>query len=591
MPPKPLSGFLSQNQKTNGKNTENQRDLANELLAGNFNKTGPNVEQLSDPLVDTPMVVTLDELKPYEHNPRLIRNPLYEEIKASIRQRGLDAPPAITRRPGAAHYIIRNGGNTRLSILNELWKETKNAQFFRIHCLFRPWQSEIIALTGHLAENELHGKLLYIERALAVEKLQEIYEKELNQPFSQRQLARQLSADGYPIEQADVSRMKATVQYLLPVIPNVLYGGMSSRQTRKILGLRKSANDIWDNLVATKAQNHTQTFDDVFNGVLSTLDDPGKEFDFATLNDQLTAYIAQIFDCSYVYIAHKLSEQNTRKSIIEAPPSPSIEIDQDKLLSKPALAPHYNLGSLDEKELISLAIPKTVGQPPIRTTRTDTAIAKVIPAVKQHETDQSIADEDGEERILIDDEAVKGFINEHIVSPVETTARLSAIQGMVSGLTGDTEPNFKSNVLKSIPVQAGGLYAISDVWHIGVRLDNEDQLRLHIGQLLLEIAEELGAALHIETTDEGLGFQCSNVPCSDRTGQVLINLLQALSGQSLLYPMNADALLQSVMLLFVGHHIKTDVKRLSDAGFVKLIRILRLLRRLFELKEVSLLGI
>jgi hypothetical protein len=90
-------------------------------------------------LCDTPIVVTLDELRPYELNPRLTRNPLYDEIKASIKERGLDAPPPITRRPGADDYIIRNGGNTRLSILRELWSETKEERFFRITCQFRPW--------------------------------------------------------------------------------------------------------------------------------------------------------------------------------------------------------------------------------------------------------------------------------------------------------------------------------------------------------------------------------------------------------------------------------------------------------------------
>ncbi|WP_409268487.1 ParB family protein [Pseudomonas sp. KCJK9044] len=101
------------------------------------------------PVGDTPMVVTLEQLRPYELNPRVVRNPLYDDIKASIRERGLDQPPAITRRPNDRHFIIRNGGNTRLSILGELWQETREERFFRIHCLFRPWQSESHALLGH----------------------------------------------------------------------------------------------------------------------------------------------------------------------------------------------------------------------------------------------------------------------------------------------------------------------------------------------------------------------------------------------------------------------------------------------------------
>lgn len=582
---KPLSDFFSQNMKANEQNTESQRNLANELLAGNFNKSGAAVNQLSDPLVDTPMVVTLDELKPYELNPRLIRNPMFDEIKASIRERGLDAPPAITRRPGAAHYIIRNGGNTRLTILNELWKETRDERFFRIHCLFRPWQSEIVALTGHLAENELHGKLVYIERALAIEKIQGIYEQELHQPLNQLQLAQKLTADGYPIERTEVSRLKATVEYLLPVIPNMLYDGMGMRPIRKLLSLRKTANDVWDDLAASKKLNLYQTFDDVFSEVLSTLDEPSQEFDFSALNDQLTAYIAQIFDCNYVYIAHELSENRARKNIIESPPSPPLEINPDELLSKPTLEPHYNLGSLGEEELISLSIPKTVGQPPIRTTKTAVSTPKAAPVVSQQEADEDI--EESAERYAIDHEALQGFINDHILSPVETTARLSAIQGMVSDLTGDTEPNFKSNVLKSIPVQAGGLYAVSDIWHIGTRLDNAEQLRLHIGQLVLEIAEELGIAACVETTNDGLGFQYSSQTSSDPTGKIFMNILQSFSGQPLVYPMPSDQLLQSVTIFLTGCQSESEIKRLSDIGFVKLMRILRLVRRLFEREEIS----
>lgn len=47
------------------------------------------------PVGDTPLVVSLEQLRPYELNPRVVRNPLYDEIKASIRERGLDQPPRL----------------------------------------------------------------------------------------------------------------------------------------------------------------------------------------------------------------------------------------------------------------------------------------------------------------------------------------------------------------------------------------------------------------------------------------------------------------------------------------------------------------
>src|SRR5690606_8944732 len=114
---------------------------------------------LADPLSDTPIRVSLEQLRPYEHNPRILRNPLHDQLKASIRERGLDQPPTVTRRPGETHYIIRNGGNTRLAILNELWTETADERFFYLDCLFKPWTDESSALLGHLAENDLHAQL------------------------------------------------------------------------------------------------------------------------------------------------------------------------------------------------------------------------------------------------------------------------------------------------------------------------------------------------------------------------------------------------------------------------------------------------
>src|SRR3546814_19616167 len=118
--------------------------MATKLLAAGVERSGPSASALSDPIADTPMVVTLDQLRPYDHDPRMKRNSAYDEIKASIRERGLDASPALTRRLGAEHYIIRNGGNTRLAILRELWSEPKDARFFRISCLFRPDRKSLV---------------------------------------------------------------------------------------------------------------------------------------------------------------------------------------------------------------------------------------------------------------------------------------------------------------------------------------------------------------------------------------------------------------------------------------------------------------
>src|SRR3546814_21131202 len=68
-----------------------------------------------------------------------------------------------------------------------------------------------------------------------------------------------------------------------------------------------------------------------------------------------------------------------------------------------------------------------------------------------------------------------------------TTERLQSIQRMVADQLGDAlPPDFSANVLQSIPVQAGGLYPISDIWHIDPGLDTPDRLRIHIAQFARE---------------------------------------------------------------------------------------------------------
>ena len=103
-----------------------------------------------------------------------------------------------------------------------------------------------MALTGHLAENELRGGLTFIERALGIEKAREFYEQESGQALSQSELARRLTADGYPVPQSHISRMNDAVRYLLPAIPTLLYGGLGRHQVDRLAVLRKACERTWE---------------------------------------------------------------------------------------------------------------------------------------------------------------------------------------------------------------------------------------------------------------------------------------------------------------------------------------------------------
>lgn len=539
------------------------QDMAGKLLAAGFERSGPSAAALTDPIADTPMVVTLDQLRPYDHDPRKKRNPAYEEIKASIRERGLDAAPAITRRPGEDHYIIRNGGNTRLAILRELWSETKDERFFRISCLFRPWpeRGEIVALTGHLAENELRGGLTFIERALGVEKAREFYELESGIPLSQSELARRLAADGYPVQQSHISRMSDAVRYLLPAIPTVLYAGLGRHQVERLSVMRKASERTWEHYA--KGCSLTQDFDDFFQEVLSQFDVQADEFSAQRVQDELIGQMAELLGIDYDVLALDMTESESRQRALVSDPTPP---------SKPPALPD----------------PGAVARPPAETAP---PAAMPAPPADPPAASPSMCKSDAEanQAGTASPTAAGDLLAEHIVSPAPTTERLQSIQRMLADQLGDAlPPDFSASVLQSIPVQAGGLYPISDVWYIDHGLDTPDRLRIHIAQFAREIANEAELDECIDDRPDGIGFAChahTQVPAP--RGRAVLALLACLAGQ-----LPGDIGLDDGQVVIdlpgllhgQGQSGSTGARRLSDTALVKLFRLLRLARRLRDLE-------
>ena len=520
------------------------QQMAGKLLAAGFDRSGPSAAALSDPIADTPMIVTLDQLRPYDHDPRKKRNPAYEDIKSSIRERGLDAAPAITRRPGEDHYIIRNGGNTRLAILRELWSETKDEQFFRIACLFRPWPSrgEVVMLTGHLAENELRGGLTFIERALGVEKAREFYEQESGTNLSQSELARRLAADGFPVQQSHISRMNDAVRYLLPAIPTVLYGGLGRHQVERLSVTRKACMLAWERYA--KGRTLVQDFDDFFQEVLSQFDTQADEFAPQRVQDELIGQMSELLGIDYDVLALDLTESESRHRALISDPTPT---------SPPPTLPE----------------PGTTARPPAAPTPSASTPAPAPPTRESNSTADGGA-------------AAGDLLQGHIVSPAPTTERLQSIQRLVAEELGDAlPPDFSARVLQSIPVQAGGLYPISDIWHIDPGLDTPDRLRIHIAQFAREIAGEAGLDTCIEERPDGVGFVC-HTQAHPPQGRTVLALLACLAGQAFSEAGLDDSEFATDLpaLLHAG-----GARRLSDTALVKLFRLLRLARRLLDLES------
>jgi len=246
---------------------------------------------VADPIAPTPMVLTLDQLRPYDRNPRRERNPRYDEIKESIlAQGGLNNPLTVTRRPGAEHYMVESGGNTRLEILNELFKETADETFFHVHVLFRPWRSETHVLAAHLIENEKRGDMLFIDKALAVRELKTMFESEDGTQYSFRQLAQRLRDAGYAVDLNLLSRMDYAVDVLLPLIPEALRAGMGRPQVARIRQIEKAFQSYW----TQAAKQDDDAFADLFQGCLAEHNRP--EWDNEALRITLEERLADVLD-------------------------------------------------------------------------------------------------------------------------------------------------------------------------------------------------------------------------------------------------------------------------------------------------------
>lgn len=86
------------------------------------------------------------------------------------------------------HYIPLVGGNTRLKILQELYQETGDERFGTVNCVYRPWKDESQVLLAHLRESELRGSLIFIDKALAVERLLPLIPQALNAGLGRTQV-------------------------------------------------------------------------------------------------------------------------------------------------------------------------------------------------------------------------------------------------------------------------------------------------------------------------------------------------------------------------------------------------------------------
>ncbi|TNL07177.1 hypothetical protein CYD30_18760 [Kosakonia cowanii] len=532
------------------------------------------------PVNEMAMVLTLDQLRPNPDNPRKGRNPRFEEIKASVRARGLDSIPKVTRDPeGDEIYIFSDGGNTRYQILCELWQETGDERFFRVHTIFKPWPGRLKCLVGHLAENEVRGDLSYIEKAFGVHKARVIYEEQLGRSVTLRELSELLGKEGYPIDYSSVSRMEDTLNYLYPYMPRLLESGMSRGQATPLLSLRSSAMKVWKSF--SSDVNPNCTLDEVFGAVCKCFDEP-ESYALDIFRDEFIGQLVKALphpSLNYDRWLIELDprEQKRREQFGDPPPLPALTPAPEQDCDRERKSPPVETLPADN----SLQMPVTGLRSGTLTTTT-----RPEPAPEQKGNTVLPDSVDSEARREVQNDLFGG--NPVITGQADDTKKggdwqlksdTNAIP-LVSAF-GEEDESCKPSA-SSVAFASTGLEPVSDIWHIPALQDDTEHLQDMAYRLTFEIAETMGCAdcVREDKDPHSAGFTISE------TDSEFTLFLAGLSGS---LP-NKQFNMFMFCLNFIGSQDPADTPVFDDVTVVKAMRLIRVIRRLREHQRLAVKG-
>ena len=215
--------------------------------------------------------VDVNQIVPFAAGPRLRRNPKWDQIKAAIMASGgLTAPLSVTRRPNDDVYTCHQGGNTRLLILQDLFRETKDPRFAKTCVHVVPYENDFDLAVLHDRENTCRGNLAYIEEAWSKYRLYEIYAGRTEaKPTIRRFIADMARDHGIALSVEAFSRMRYTVEVLYQHIPACLvHGGMSQKSVRRLISIRGALKKAWRD----RELGSDKIFDQAFYGLLERQD-------------------------------------------------------------------------------------------------------------------------------------------------------------------------------------------------------------------------------------------------------------------------------------------------------------------------------
>ncbi|EBP6143871.1 hypothetical protein ABG75_13105 [Salmonella enterica] len=556
------------------------------------------------PTSEMPMVLTLDEMAPNLDNPRTTRNPKYDEIKESIRARGLDTVPKMTKNPDipGSPYIFSDGGNTRYAILRELYEETRDEHFYRFHVLFKPWPGRLKCLLGHLAENDVRGDLTFIDRALGVRKARTIHEETLGRVVTLRELSDLLKLEGYPIHYSMISRMEHTVEFLYPYMPGLLTSGLGKHQIETLLNLRADALNLWQQYsVMTETDSD---FNEVFGQVSALFDDP-ELYSFEMFRDEFIGMLVNALPHPSLNYDRWLLEldpkaRNQRMLFGEPEPVAPHLVDADRQawqnasdsLSGAENDNNQQSNTSSDSTLISTSNNGAVLPQQPDSDNDDDGTGGWFGSSESPRPPKTEVQSDflGGPSVLSGDipPGESPFIPDagNIAVMASSFAGAQALLTADSSFDGDNDAVGEASDIPLLPAEPSlssvafantGLEPVNDIWAISALQDDIDHLQDMAYRLVFELAEAMGCEIDV-SEDKSAG--AAGFAVSEHGGEFAL-FLAGLSGR---LP-NRQFNMFMFCLNFFGSQSAGDTPVFDDVHVVKTLRLIRVIRRLRELQR------
>ncbi|EFQ9293869.1 ParB family protein [Salmonella enterica] len=556
------------------------------------------------PTSEMPMVLTLDEMAPNPDNPRTTRNPKYDEIKESIRARGLDTVPKMTKNPDipGSPYIFSDGGNTRYAILRELYEETRDEHFYRFHVLFKPWPGRLKCLLGHLAENDVRGDLTFIDRALGVRKARTIHEETLGRVVTLRELSDLLKLEGYPIHYSMISRMEHTVEFLYPYMPGLLTSGLGKHQIETLLNLRADALNLWQQYsVMTETDSD---FNEVFGQVSALFDDP-ELYSFEMFRDEFIGMLVNALPHPSLNYDRWLLEldpkaRNQRMLFGEPEPVAPHLVDADRQawqnasdsLSGAENDNNQQSNTSSDSTLISTSNNGAVLPQQPDSDNDDDGTGGWFGSSESPRPPKTEVQSDflGGPSVLSGDipPGESPFIPDagNIAVMASSFAGAQALLTADSSFEGDNDAVGEASDIPLLPAEPSlssvafantGLEPVNDIWAISALQDDIDHLQDMAYRLVFELAEAMGCEIDV-SEDKSAG--AAGFAVSEHGGEFAL-FLAGLSGR---LP-NRQFNMFMFCLNFFGSQSAGDTPVFDDVHVVKTLRLIRVIRRLRELQR------